>query len=102
MLKKNNGLTLAELLITALMISIIILSGYVFLVKTVCQGNFWYTETGVLKELQIDHPNITAVLKTTRYVFHKSVITVKEDGKKRNYYLDTSILWNYEFSECQN
>lgn len=102
MLKKNNGFTLLELLIPLLIMAIIVVGVYVFLLKTVCQGNFWYAESSVLRELRVDHPNVTEVLKTRRNVFSKSVITVREGDENHDYCLDTSILWNYEFSECQD
>lgn len=101
MLKRNDGFTLVELMIVIAIIAVIVIGGYVIMLKTICQGNFWYSEDGILKELKIDHPQITEVLKTTRNVFDKSIILVMENGEKTEYCLDTNIMWNYEFSKCE-
>ncbi len=98
MLRKKDGYTLIELSIVIAIIAIMI--GLLSIFVIACKGNFWYTEAGVLKELQIDHPNVIRVLKTEKNIFDESVITVKEGDAIKDYCLDTSIIWNYEFVEC--
>jgi len=99
MLKRNDGFTLIELLIVIAIIGI--LAACLLGVAVACGGNFWYSNDGVLRELKTDHPKVTEVLKTKRNVFDESVITVKENGVNHDYCLDSSIFWNYKFSECQ-
>ncbi len=98
MLRKNNGFTLVELLISMVFVGIIV--GWFLCYLVLGKGNFWYTEEGVLKELRVTRPNVTEIVKTQRNVFSKSVITVKEDGAIRDFCLDSDIFWNYEFSDC--
>jgi len=100
MLKRNSGFTLTELLIVVAIIGILLVGVYGIGISAICRGNFWYSDDGVLRELKVDHPKVTEVLKTKRNVFAKSVITVKENGVNHDYCLDTNVLWNYEFSDC--
>jgi len=61
-------------------------------------GNMWFTDSGVLRELQIDHPEIQNLRKTERHPWDYSKIRVmNDDGTESCYYLDTNILFNYEF-----
>jgi hypothetical protein len=99
MRKRNTGYTLIEL-ITVVMIAVIGIIAVVWF-GAIGSGNYWYTESGVLRELRIDHPNVTEIVKTTRNVFADSVITVNEDGAVHNYCLNSNILFNYEFSVCK-
>lgn len=96
MLGRNNGATLVELSVVMATVGILVVS-----VLAISCGNFWYSDDSVLRELKANHPKVTEVLKAKRNIFAESVITVKEDGVDRDYCLDTNILWNYEFSECQ-
>lgn len=100
MLKRNDGVTLVELLIVIAIVAILMVC-VIEIGVIMGPGNFWYSNDSVLRELRANHPKVTEVLKTKRNVFAKSVITVKEDGIDHDYCLDTNILWNYEFSECQ-
>lgn len=100
-MKKNRGFTLVELLIVFLIGALLIVGIWGFGVMTICQGNFWFVEDSVLRELRVDHQNVTKVLKVERNVFSDSVILVENrDGSRSTYCLDTDILWNFKFSEC--
>lgn len=66
-------------------------------VGTLAKGNFWYTAEGAFNELKIDHPEATELLKDKRNIWGYSVITVMEAGQQKEYYLNTNVLWNYEF-----
>ena len=101
MQKNERGFTLLKLIEIFLVLAVIavVFWGGIFL--TICAGNYWYTEDGALRELQINHPNVTEIVKTTRNVIPDSVITVRESGELHNYCLDSNILFNYKFSECK-
>lgn len=75
----------------------VILTVCVFGVGGVIKGNFWYTNEGVLKELKNEHAGISEIVSTKRRMFRRSLITVKENGVKQDYFLDTNIFWNYTF-----
>ncbi|MFW9880764.1 MAG: type II secretion system protein [Candidatus Thorarchaeota archaeon] len=94
----KKGYTLVEILIVIACIAIVALVN-IGVIALAC-GNYWYTEEGVERQLKIDHPNITRVLRTQRNVFSFSVITVEEDGRRVEYCLDTGIFFNYEFHDC--
>ncbi len=97
----NRGFTLIELLTVFVIIFIIVVVGWVFAIKTVCQGNFWFQTDSALRELQVSHSSVSKILTTQRNIFDKSVLQVEnKDGSRKEYCLDTSILFNYEFSEC--
>jgi len=91
----RRGFTLIELLIFITIIALLVIFPLV-----IC-GNYWYTEAGVLQELQADHPEITKIVKTKRNIVSCSVITVEEAGKRQVYHLDTNIMTNYEFSTTE-
>jgi hypothetical protein len=90
-----NKVSIGEVLIVVFFFVLIGFCGAI--VVTVCTGNMWFFEKGVLKELQVDHPRVTEIITTRREVFKRSVIIVEENEQRRTYYLDTSILFNYEF-----
>jgi prepilin-type N-terminal cleavage/methylation domain-containing protein len=100
-LRRKNGFTLVEVMIVMGLIAISAVVVYGFIITVICRGNFWFSEEGVLRELKVDHPGVTEILKTERNVHAKSVITVKEDGFNHVYYLDSDMLWNYKFSESK-
>ncbi|MFA6537714.1 MAG: hypothetical protein WCT18_04950 [Patescibacteria group bacterium] len=76
--------------------------GLLFFVFLICLPalNFWYTEKGVLRELKFEHPQVSEVLKTNRYLWSYSEIMVLENFQTVTYCLDTNILYNYDFVEC--
>lgn len=101
MKNRNRGFTLIEVFIVFGIIFIIVVVGWVFAIKTVCQGNFWFQTDSALRELQVSHQDVSKVLTTQRNIFDKSVLLVEnKNGSRKEYCLDTSILFNYEFSEC--
>lgn len=65
---------------------------------TLFTGNFWYTEAGALQQLQRERPAVTELVKTQRNIWDYSVIYVTENGEEKTYFLDTDVLWNYEFT----
>ena len=90
----NKGFTFYELLhyLGYLFLAIIIIGG-------IPMGNQWYSETSVLRKIQINHPKVARIVDTHRNIFRRSVFTVEENGQRKKYYLDSSILLNYEISE---
>jgi len=102
MKKYHRGFTFIELLIVLAIIFLFVGIGWFFVLKTICQGNFWFQTGGALRELRVSHPNVEKVLVTQRNVFDQSVFLVEnKDGTRKEYCLDTSILFNYDFSDCE-
>jgi len=94
-LKDNKGYTLVELLIIIVFISSIAFSFWASI--TFVSGNFWYTEKGVEKKITLTYPDALLVVDTHRNIIDYSEITVKmKSGEFKTYYLDTSILYNYD------
>lgn len=63
-------------------------------------GNQWYTEDGVLRELRVDQPTATRVMKSERNIFADSRITVEQNGKPVEYCFGSNIMFNYTFEDC--
>lgn len=103
MKNRDRGYTLIELLIAFAIVGILgILIIWFIGVKVICQGNFWFDKESALQELQVSHPDVSKILMSERNVFDKSVLLVEnKDGSKKEYCLDTSIMFNYDFSECR-
>ena len=71
------------------------LIGILGLYCTIAKGNFWYTEQGVLRELQIENPGIARIMKVKTGVIDYTEITVQNnDGSTKTYYLDSDVLFN--------
>jgi hypothetical protein len=98
MKKHNRSFTLTELVF----VIIVAISGVWFIgVKMIFLGNFWFQTESALRELQATHPTVSKVLRTQRNIFDPSVLLIEnKDGSRNTYCLETSILFNYEFSEC--
>jgi prepilin-type N-terminal cleavage/methylation domain-containing protein len=65
------------------------------------EGNYWFQTESALRELQASHSTVSKVLTTQRNIFDKSVLLIEnKNGSRKEYCLDTSIMFNYEFSEC--
>jgi len=100
---------LAGLLIGIVVIAVlvIILGGglvYAGFFGTVVKGNFYYTESGVLNQLQQENPEagITGIYQadTDRNVWADSVIVVIANGNNIKYCLDSDLFFDYQFREC--
>jgi len=68
------------------------------IVLTVIMGNFWFKDQSLLRKLQVKRPGIVQLLDTNRKIWRYSVITVKEGGATKEYYLDSNILFDYKLS----
>lgn len=100
--RNRGGFTAIELMIFAAIIAVlaIVVCYYLLFIPILC-GNFYFTEDGVLRELKVDHPQATEILKVKRNVLNNSIITVKESGERKSYGLDTNILFNYKFEPAE-
>jgi hypothetical protein len=94
----QRGYTVLELFIVVFVIGILFV-GVVMVGVGIC-GNQWYTEGGVLRELQIQHPNATKVMASERNVFAGSRVTVEQEGKPVVYCFGSNIMFNYTFEDC--
>ena|SRR3989338_6067207 len=90
----RRGYTLIEFLVVLFIINLLIIVPTALLLL---KGNFYYTSDGVLRELQVDRPNVARVLKTERNVISFSKIYVEESGTTKIYLLDTNVMFNYRF-----
>lgn len=59
-------------------------------------GNFWYTEAGVLRNMQFNNPDTNRIVDTEIGVWDYSKIIAEENGSQAVYYLDTNILTNHK------
>jgi len=99
---KTDDFPFAKIIVAFFSIGLLIYAaGFIFVLKGLIEGNFWFTKQGVLQELKIDHPQITEVIKITRNVFGQSIFMVKENEQRHYYCLDTDVLFNYIFTECK-
>jgi len=101
-LGNQDGFTSVELLFVVVIILSIV--GFIWgvVANAILAGNFWYTEEGVLRDIQIDHPGIMEVIRSERNVYDDSVITVKNDaGSRFTFTLDSDIFFNYVITESK-
>jgi hypothetical protein len=90
----ERGYTLSEvfILLFTLAVMICIMVG----VMTAITGNFWITEPGVLKAIQLQDPNVVKVLNVERHAFYYSMVLVeRKDGRRVLYVVDSNIFFNY-------
>jgi prepilin-type N-terminal cleavage/methylation domain-containing protein len=102
MKRKKSGFTLTELLIVMMIILIVIGGMGIGIIRGILLGNEWYTESGVLKEIQVTHPEAQKILTSHRCAYHHSKFIVEnKDGSRREYYLKSNIFFNYDIVETQ-
>lgn len=102
MKSQQGGFTISELLVVVMVIfalGFVCVAGFY---GTLIKGNFWYTESGVLTKLRVDHPQVESVVTTTRNAWKYSRIMVMEDGRRTLYCLDTDLFWNYDLHPCED
>jgi len=100
-LGNNKGFTLIELLIVVAMLCIVIGGIGLGVIGGIIMGNAWYFEADVLRKIQIDHPQATKIIDTQRNIWKYSVIKVEENGQRREYCLDSNVLFNYTILDCE-
>jgi len=92
--RRNKAFTLIELLNVVALVAIILAMAMIFAV--VCMGNFYVTESGVLKEIQILDPEVTEVMTYHASVQKPSIFRVKKrDGAIAQFAVESNILFNY-------
>ena len=104
MTRSKSGLTPKERLLLSILI--IVIAGavigaiaHMFVYSTICRGNFWFTEAGVLREIQADHPDVQKIVRVDHNIWSDSRIEVETIAGDRVWYdLDTNVLFDYELS----
>lgn len=96
----ERGFTLTELLILLALLAITVF--WVIALYIGITGNFWFTDEGVLKSIQFDHPEVVKIIKTERNVTSYSKIYVEnEDGSRSVYSLDSCATYDYELKRLK-
>jgi len=100
--RSEKGFTVIELIIVVALIAIVVI-GIGFLTL---RCNFYYTEQGVLTQLQEEHEQsgFVKIFKsgTERNVYAYSVISVQDnEGNKYEFCLDTSVFFDYKLKKCE-
>ncbi len=98
-MRGERGFTLIELMIVFVATGVIV--GVVSACCALCAGNFWYSEQGVLRALQSDHPNITKVELIERHVYDYSIVVAKQGDQEMMFFLDSNMLFNYKFQRAE-
>ncbi|MFH1667600.1 MAG: prepilin-type N-terminal cleavage/methylation domain-containing protein [Candidatus Komeilibacteria bacterium] len=103
MKKRQGGFTLIELLIVFIVVVVIFIGGFYFLLfKTVLAGNYWVFEDRLNDKFKLDYPQVEEVIYIDRKVFDPTVVTVEEYGKRATYCIDSNIMQDYEFVDCED
>ncbi len=94
MRNSQEGFTIIELLI--LIVVLAFFTALIVGILTLCMGNFWITEDGVLRKIQFRNPQAVQILDVERRVWDYSLVTVKnKDGTQTTYIVDANVLFNY-------
>ena len=85
-----------ELLIVVAIVGIVVtLLGYFVIGAFVVKGNFWVSDDGALRCVQVVDPSAVRIVKLTRNISAPSVVIVEDnDGVRTTYALDSDVLWN--------
>lgn len=66
-----------------------------------CRGNQFGSDKEVIELLKKKYPGIKKIISIKRNFYDYSIIVAKdESGKTASYCLDTSIMLDHEFKEC--
>jgi prepilin-type N-terminal cleavage/methylation domain-containing protein len=97
----SQGFTLIELLIVFGIISIVVVG--IGMIGMGIKGNYWWTQTGVVSQLQEEYPDVEKMIvsKSERNIFRESRITVIQNGQPVTYCLDSDIFFDYQFTDCK-
>lgn len=95
-IRNSKGFTLIELMIVLAIICILVVGFGLGLIGGVAMGNGWFFENDVLRKIQLNHPQASKIIDTERNIWRYSVITVEESGQKKQYGLDSNVLFNYK------
>jgi len=95
--ERQKGFTLIELLVVVVVLVIIVCGLGFGIIGAGMMGNHWFTEEGVLRDLQVDHPEVVKILRSKTHIYgYSEILAGNRDGSHSTYTLDTNILYNYE------
>jgi len=101
--KGQAGFTLIELVIIVGLIGIVVVG--LGVIKTGLMGNYWWTEAGVVEQLQEENPDagVSSMYNsgTHRNVWGSSEIVVNTSEGRMTCELDANILFDYELRDCK-
>lgn len=89
----EKGFTFIEVMVAVVICVLVV---FVLFYGTLGKGNFWFTREGVLREIQVDDPDVVRVVRVNRNILRFSEIEVEnKEGVRSVYRLDTNVLFNY-------
>lgn len=98
--KRNAGFSVLTILAVLFLMILAWAVIWIGVISAAICGNQWFTDDGVLKKIQLNHPKATQVVDTERNVFRESIISIQEEGQRIRYCLDSDILFNYNVKRC--
>ena len=103
-MRKNRGFTLIELLIVVAMLGIIGIGiCWLLIGKTICAGNFYFSETKVWKAITVQmDENISQIINIKRSPWALSEVTTRNtSGTQKVFYVDTNIMQDIKIHDVK-
>lgn len=101
---KSMRQTRLEHIIVFLVICAIAVTVAYFVVKTIVTSNAYFTEEGILKKVQIEHPEYVKSVDLYRSFWDKtpSKVYVEDEARRGQWFcFNTNIMANHRFVDCK-